>query len=192
MDMDYKIFQSINQFAGKSSFLDQFVILFSLYGPILFGLVLVWLWFSKKGNKDENRKIVLLAFTVAVITLGIDKVIELSYFRPRPFVNNTVTMLVEKSNLDPSFPSNHSAGAFALALTILWKRRRVGVILLIAAFSMALSRIYIGVHYPLDVIVGALIALSVSCLVIWQRPLLETPYNWLIKNIEKLHSKVIN
>lgn len=190
--MDFKMFDLINQFAGKNEFLDQFFILFSDYGPLLFGLILVWLWFSKTGNKFENREIVLMAFTVAVITIGIDKVIELSYFRPRPFVNHAVTMLVEKSNLDPSFPSNHSAGSFALALTILWKRRKVGVVLLIAAFIMAFSRVYIGVHYPFDVTAGALIALIVTCLVIWQRALVEKPYHFIIKNIEKLHEKLIN
>ena len=64
MYMDYKLFQLINQIAGNNDFLDQAVVLFSNYGPSLFGLALVWLWFSKKGNKDENRMIVLLELKI--------------------------------------------------------------------------------------------------------------------------------
>ena len=190
--MDYQLFELINQFAGKNKYLDQVVILFSTYGPILLGLALVWLWFSNKGNKFENRKLVLFAFTIVIITLGVDKIIEIAYFRPRPFVSHTVTLLVEKSNLDPSFPSNHSAGSFAIAFIIFWKYRKLGSALLIAAFFMALSRIYLGVHYPFDVMVGALIALFVTYFVVWKRTLLEPSYHWLIQKIDRLHAKIID
>lgn len=190
--MDYQLFELINQFAGKNNYLDQVVILFSTYGPILFGLVLVWLWFSKKGNKFESRKFVLFAVTIVIITLGIDKIIELAYFRPRPFVSHTVTLLVEKSNLDPSFPSNHSAGSFAIAFIIFWKYRKLGSALLIAAFFMAFSRIYLGVHYPFDVIVGAFIALFVTCFVVWKRTLFEPSYNWIIRKVDRLNPNLID
>ncbi|MFF2755760.1 phosphatase PAP2 family protein [Psychrobacillus sp. NPDC058041] len=179
MHLDFQLFELINQFAGKNNLLDQTVILFSKYGLILLGLALLWLWFTKTGDKQENRKIVLLAFTIAVIALGIDKLIEITYFRPRPFVNHAVTLLVQKSNLDPSFPSNHSAGSFALAFAIFWKRKKMGTMLLTFAFFMAISRIYLGVHYPLDVMAGAIIALAVTYMVLWQQRLLEPIYKFL-------------
>jgi undecaprenyl-diphosphatase len=189
MKLDYKLFEMMNQFAGKNAILDQFVLLFSKYGPILFGIVFVWLWFSKSGNKMENRKLVLFALTIAVLTLGIDKIIEMSYFRPRPFVSHTVTLLVEKSTMDPSFPSNHAAGSFALAFALFWKHRKAGSVLLIMAVFMALSRLYIGVHYPLDVLVGAFIALAVTWIIISQRRLLEPLFDRIICVISKLNLK---
>ncbi|MFC5589861.1 undecaprenyl-diphosphatase [Sporosarcina soli] len=189
MKLDYKLFEMINQFAGKNAILDQFVLLFSKYGPILFGIIFVGLWFSKSGNKMENRKLVLFALTIAVLTLGIDKIIEMSYFRPRPFVSHTVTLLVEKSTMDPSFPSNHAAGSFALAFALFWKHRKAGSVLLIMAVFMALSRLYIGVHYPLDVLAGAFIALSVTWIVISQRRLLEPLFDRIICVISKLNLK---
>ncbi|RST71282.1 undecaprenyl-diphosphatase [Siminovitchia acidinfaciens] len=185
MNVDYQLFDMLNQFAGQNHLLDQTVMLFSKYGPILFGLVFVWLWLSKSGNPIDNRKIVLYALTITIIVLGINKVIELMYFRPRPFVTYTVNLLSDKVSSDPSFPSNHSAGAFAMACALFWYRRKIGSVLLIMAFFMALSRIYIGVHYPLDVTAGAIIALIVTAAVISQRRLLDPLYQNLIQGFRR-------
>ena len=185
MSFDYKLFEMVNQFAGQNQILDQTVLLFSKFGPILFGLVFVWLWFSKSGKKVDNRKIVLYAITITVIALGINKVIELMYFRPRPFVSYAVNLLSDKTSTDPSFPSNHSAGAFAMAWALFWHRRRIGCVLLIMAFFMALSRIYIGVHYPFDVTAGAIIALIVTAVLISQRRLLDPLYRNIFQAFRK-------
>ena len=96
MSLDYQLFELINQFAGRKSLIDQLVILFSKYGPLLFGFVFVWLWFSKAGKRTKNRKLVMFAITIAVITLGVDKLIEMMYFRPRPFVTHDVMLLAQK------------------------------------------------------------------------------------------------
>ena len=174
MTIDYQLFKLLNQLAGQNPIFDQLVLLFSKYGPILFGLILVWLWFSNAQNQHENRKIVLYAVSIAILTLGIDKLIEMVYFRPRPFVNHSVILLLEKSNLDPSFPSNHAAGAFALAFALFWKRRKIGAVLILMACFMAFSRIFIGVHYPLDVLAGAFIGLAVTYIVMLLKRLLES------------------
>lgn len=76
MNLDYQLFELINRFAGQNDMLDQIVLLFSNYGPILFGFAFVWLWFSTSGNKERNRRTVLYALTVMIIALGINKVIE--------------------------------------------------------------------------------------------------------------------
>ncbi len=191
MNLDYQLFELINQFAGKSHFLDQLVILFSKYGPILFGLVFVWLWFSKKGDPYENKQIVLLAVTIVFMTLGLAKLMELAYFRPRPFVSHSVNLLSDKSSGDPSFPSNHAAGAFAFAFTLFWRRRKAGAILLVFALFMALSRLFLGVHYPSDVTVGAILALLVACLVISQRRFLHPPYHWIITHFSRAKSQSV-
>lgn len=186
MSLDFKLFEKINQFAGQSNLLDQLVLLFSTYGPIMFGLVFVWLWFSKSGNKYENRQIVLLAITITVIVLGANKIIEMIYFRPRPFVTHAVHLLSDKSDLDPSFPSNHSAGSFALAFALFWKRRKIGTVLLVFAVCMALSRIFVGVHYPLDVLAGAVIAFLVTYIVMSKSRYLEPLYNKIIHIFSKI------
>ncbi|AMX00131.1 phosphatase PAP2 family protein [Rummeliibacillus stabekisii] len=185
MNLDYQIFKLINQFAGKSIFIDHLVLYFSKYGPLLFGLFFIWLWFSKSKNKEQNQKIVLSALTIVILTLGIDMIIEIVHFRSRPFVDHPVTLLFNKSNRDPSFPSNHAAGSFALAFAVFWVRRKAGGILLGLACVMALSRIYIGVHYPLDVLVGGFIGFFVSLVVMTQARILNPFYNFIIDIFNK-------
>lgn len=190
MNIDYQLFKLVNQFAGQSDLLDQLVIYFSKFGPILFVAVFIGLWFKQTGNQYENRKLVLFALMIAAITILFNKVIELSFFRERPFVHYDVNLLSDKSHDDPSFPSNHAGGAFALAIAMFWKHRKAGIIFLVFALFMALSRLYIGVHFPLDVTVGALIALIVALIVIWQQALFERPFKWIIETYEKIVLKL--
>lgn len=185
MNIDYQLFKLVNQFAGNNDLLDQFVIYFSKFGPILFVAVFIALWFKQTGNQYENRRLVLFALLIATVTIVFNKVIEISFFRERPFVNYDVNLLSSKTADDPSFPSNHAGGAFALAIAMFWKYRKAGAVFLVFAFFMALSRLYIGVHFPLDVTVGALIALLVALLIIWQQRLFDKPFNWIIETYEK-------
>lgn len=186
MNIDYQLFKLVNQFAGQSDLFDQLVIYFSKFGPILFVAVFIGLWFKQTGNQYENRKLVLFALMIAAITIVFNKVIELSVFRERPFVNYDVNLLSDKSADDPSFPSNHAGGAFALAIAMFWKHRKAGAVFLVFALLMALSRLYIGVHFPLDVTVGALIALIVALIVIRQQRLFEKPFKFIITTYENM------
>jgi undecaprenyl-diphosphatase len=63
---------------------------------------------------------------------------------------------------DPSFPSGHAAGSFAFAAFVLTSKRRVGVALLSLASLIALSRVALGVHYPSDVMAGALLGAAMG------------------------------
>lgn len=67
----------------------------------------------------------------------------------------------------PSFPSGHASGAFAsaVALALLVPRARVPALVLAAL--IAFSRVYLGVHYPLDILAGALLGAAVGALVAW-------------------------
>lgn len=192
MDLDLQLFKLVNGLAGKSVLVDQFFSLLSDYGSLLFGLIVVWIWFTRKGDKVKNRYAVLFAVTIAVLALGVNYFIEFIYFRPRPFVSQTVTLLIEKSADSTSFPSNHSAGAFSIAFALFWRWKKVGIVLLVIACLLAFSRIFVGVHYPLDVISGGMIALFAMLLVRWQHHLLQPLFTWMTKMFNKVESKVIS
>ena len=86
--------------------------------------------------------------------------------RPRPFVADTRARVVGYHPETYSFPSGHTTTSFAAATVFAFalSRRRAAITWALAAL-VAFSRIYIGVHYPLDVVVGALIGVLIGVLV---------------------------
>lgn len=167
--MDLQLFYSINQLAGESPLLDQCMTLLSEHGAVLFVLVLAGVWFMPNKDRSENREVVIFALLSVFLALSFNQLVDLFYFRPRPFVFHDVNLLIEKAASSNSFPSNHAAGAFAITFILLWRQRMLGLILLGLALLLTFSRIYVGVHYPMDIFAGALLALLAATLVYWQR-----------------------
>ena len=86
--------------------------------------------------------------------------------RPRPFVADARVRVVGYQPPTASFPSGHAASSFAAATVLAFalSRRRALVTWILAA-AVAISRVYIGVHYPLDVAAGALVGAALGILV---------------------------
>ena len=114
----------------------------------------------------EGKKAALLALASVAVALIIAQLIGHIYFRERPFAFHEVNLLVDRSS-DASFPSDHSTFSFAIAGIVWLQNRRAGWLSLTLAAVIALSRVFIGTHYPLDVIGGALLGLGTG-LLIWQ------------------------
>lgn len=83
--------------------------------------------------------------------------------RTRPYLKHPAHahLLISRSH-DPSFPSDHATGAFALAFGIWLYDRTIGTVLLVLAALLSFSRVYVGTHYPADVVAGALIGIVVA------------------------------
>ncbi len=95
------------------------------------------------------------AMIAITISTGLGKLIKISVTRLRPFIN-IPNLNIKKIGIDKySFPSGHTTGAFSLAIIIALYFPIFGFITIPLAFLVGISRIYIGVHYPTDVIVGA-------------------------------------
>ena len=77
--------------------------------------------------------------------------------RARPFVAHPDVHRFITHAADSGFPSDHAAASFAIATSVVLFARRMGVVLLIAATLLAVSRVAVGVHYPTDVLAGAAI-----------------------------------
>jgi undecaprenyl-diphosphatase len=160
--MNYEIFQAINHHAGQQPILDGLMVFFTQFAFPFFALVLLFMWFL--GKEKEKYTVVYAAIT-AVIGLVINFILGHIFYENRPFVTHHVNLLVQHVK-DSSFPSDHATGTFSIALAILWrKHRKIGIGMLLFALCTGISRVYVGNHYPFDVLTSIIVALVVSGLV---------------------------
>lgn len=156
--IDYRVFRLINGFAGTAGWLDFTMVLLAEYAPLLFVAVLLWLWVrpSRQQEKFQDRLAVGRALAAAALALALGQVIGLAFPRLRPFQDHTVRLLVAR-NFDPSFPSDHALAAFAIVAALAASHPRLSLALLGPAALLGVSRVFVGIHYPLDILGGAIL-----------------------------------
>ena len=171
--LDLSLFRDINGLAGHRVWLDAlgifaarwliFVIAAAAAWPLLVSLV-------RRESRREVRQARRLAFAALLATImsfGFNWIVSLIRFRHRPFaVLPDVHLLVPTPLTAHSFPSSHSAIAFALAFAVLLARRSYGLALLVLAVGVAFGRVFVGVHYPLDVVAGIFVGLGCAALAV--------------------------
>ncbi len=176
LDLDEKVLLWVNGWSGAASWVDGAVELVVSDYMVAVGmaLALVGLWFGGKDacERAMNQKGVLAALAAMALSSWCVYAINGVYDRPRPFADNDITVLFYYPT-DPSFPSNSAAATFALAAAVWAADRRVGAVMLAAAAALGFSRVYAGVHYPLDVLAGCGIGVAAALLVHRLRALLE-------------------
>ena len=150
--------------------------------PVGLALALVALWFVEPDRIARQRHQIGVFAALTAMGLASLAVFSLNalYYRPRPFETLDVTLLFYRPT-DSSFPSNAVAAVFGIAAAVWGVNRRLGASLLIAAGLYGLARVYAGVHYPLDVIAGALIGIVGSYVVFKLRDLIMPVLVWVIK-----------
>jgi undecaprenyl-diphosphatase len=169
-NIDYSVFKAINDLVGKSEFLNKLgFFLADTLGYILVFIAVVWL-LKKLLNIKKAFSIgvnfwravrVLLATLVSSVILSrviITEVIRYFYHRPRPFLAHDIVALINHSD-SGSFPSGHMTLFFALSAVIYCYNRKLGWLFFIGSAIMGVARIFCGVHYPLDIIGGAVIGI---------------------------------
>ena len=166
--LDQNLFLLINNLVGKSSLFDNVakLVVNEYFVPTILSLMIFSLWFNwGKADKDLKQKGVLLGvFGVMLGSMGIVSAINALIQRPRPFETLETNLLFYKPT-DPSFPSNAAVVAFALGAAIFLVDRKLGAVALILAVFYGFLRIFVGVHYPSDVIGGAVIGI-ISVLIV--------------------------
>lgn len=164
LSLDYQLFQKINNLAGKSKTCDFFFIIATRF--VIWFLGFVALWLASNNFFSEGRILFFnIIFSVIIIIL-INHLIGFFCFRPRPYirhekVNKLFHFLITKK----SFPSDHAAIAFALATSVYLYQPYLGIIFFLLAFWVAVSRVYVGVHYPLDIVVGGILGTIISFII---------------------------
>ena len=137
-------------------------------GLVVFAAATIGLWFLDRPGPWYRWKVASVAgMTAAAVGLLVSQVITHFWQRPRPYVSHPhETILLVAPSGEPSFPSDHAVAAFAIAFVVAVIGRRMGAVFLAAASVLALARVVAGLHYPGDVLGGALIGLASALLVL--------------------------
>ncbi|SMG15302.1 undecaprenyl-diphosphatase [Paenibacillus aquistagni] len=180
--MNESLFQFVNQFAGSNGYLDEAMTFFAeKLVWVMIGIMVV-LWFT---GKLENQRIAFNSVLTAMLALGIGMfVIGPMIDHPRPFVSLTVNQLVTH-DADPSFPSDHSTFAFSLAFAALLVKRRIGILMLALASLIGIGRVFVGVHFPFDVLGGMALALICAFIVHILHRQTEPALKWCVRVYRK-------
>ncbi len=166
--MNSFLFQQINDLALKSSWLDTFAIYFAEY---LIYLLIFCLFLFIFKNFKKYKWMVVEALISAVFT----RMIVVSFIRwilprARPFVGNQVNLLLEHIPAS-AFPSGHTSFCFAIATIVYFYNKKAGIFFFVASFLIGISRVFCGVHWPLDILAGIVVGIFSGWLIhkIFQR-----------------------
>lgn len=153
------LFNLINGISGHLELLDKAMIIISKTGPyiLMLAAIATYIVGVLKKNK-ELRGIVVDTVIKSALGIGLSQVISSVMPLPRPFINNPKTNLLYSHKGGGSFPSDHSLGCMSIALGLEKYKTSINKIYITIAFLVGFSRVYVGHHYPLDVIGGFFIA----------------------------------
>lgn len=165
---DETLFLWINGLAGNIAFVDGFFkgIANDYFFIISACLIMLALWFGTReaGRREINQLGVIVASISLGIAQGLVTMINSALTRPRPFTELPTNLLFYQPT-DSSFPANSTAVIFAIAVGIFLVNRRAGTVLFGLAILHGFSRIYVGIHYPLDILGGAALGTMVALLI---------------------------
>jgi undecaprenyl-diphosphatase len=160
--MNLQVFRLINNLANQNVVLDKIMIFFSNDVPYIFiaAVALVFILGIAQRNPDY-RKIAFSTIFITVINLMINLAIRSIFPVARPFVYNRVNLLVPHDTAS-SFPSNHATGTMSIALGLEKFSKPISIILTILSIIVGFSRVYVGNHYPADIIGSYIIVCAAS------------------------------
>lgn len=182
MTIDQIIFQVINGLAHKWWLLDWLGIFLASYLNYFLILIAIFLLIKERNWRWRIYFFCLSGLSVILARGIITEIIRFFYYRPRPFLVLQIQPLVNH-DITASFPSGHATAYFALALAIFYFLQRVpaegeafpgqqdkfnqklGWWCLGMALLIGFGRIFVGLHWPLDILVGAVIGLGSAFLI---------------------------
>jgi undecaprenyl-diphosphatase len=169
--VDYTLFKDVNGLSGTQPF-DAFFkfaandLMYVIFLIVALAFLLPW-----RARRVERRRGAVAATVSAGLALLLVLPISSAVDRARPFVDHPgVAHRLIAHARDAGFPSDHATGSFAIATAMLLFDPLLGVLLMVLAVVVIFARVYVGVHYPGDVLGGAALGAAVA-LVLWLPPL---------------------
>jgi len=168
-------FRDVNRFAAHTGWLHTPMRLYASYGIVVFAALLLAGWWVARRRGDLARVACSLWAPLGVLlALAINQPIANAVAEPRPYAALSHVLVLVPRHTDYSFPSDHAVMAGAVALALLVVDRTLGWVAAALAVLMAFARVYVGAHFPLDVLVGLAVGALISAVgyLVVRRPLL--------------------
>jgi undecaprenyl-diphosphatase len=156
-------FLLINRFARRTGWLHGFMTFYAeTLGLVVCAVLLALGWWVARRARDPRAMASLVwAGVGTLVAVGINQPIVSAVHERRPYQSIPHMLLLVSRSSDYGFPSDHATMAGAVAAGLCFVNRRLGIAAWVAALLLAFARVYVGAHYPHDVIAGLLLGAAV-------------------------------
>lgn len=178
--LDDSVFFAVNRFAESTPWLHAPVLAYAAYGLVVFAALLLAGLVANRASSSVRLAATGWAAVATLGALALNQLLGRAVAEPRPYAVHPQILHLGSTTTDYSFPSDHAVMAGAVAAGLLIAHRRLGMVAVAAAALMAFARVYIGAHYPWDVLAGLLFGATVAVIgwLLLRRPLIALT-DWL-------------
>lgn len=186
--MDWRVFHAIYEVSLDHRWVGSFFDAIEKASIPVMVVATVALWLLARPGADRKWKLAAgSGLASAAVALLANMVLHTIWDRPRPYESHTFSH-PWASSTDASFPSDHTSASFAIAFAVLAFDRVVGSLFLAAAVLIGVGRVFIGAHYPLDVLTGVVVGAAAAFVVVrYGRPVVA----WLVRLVERVTDPVL-
>ena len=162
--LDDRLFLAVNTLAKNTPWLHGMTVAYARFGIVLFAAALAAGAVLARDRSARAMAGALWAPIGSLLALAVNQPIGNLVAERRPYAAHPDALLLVPATTDFSFPSDHAVVAGAVAAGILVYNRRLGWATAVAALAIAADRVYVGAHYPGDVVAGLTLGASVAVL----------------------------
>lgn len=152
--VDESAFSAVQHFAEATPWLHGAVTAYARYGLVVFAALLVLALVAARRGSDRDLAAAGWAGLGTLLAVAVNQPVAALVAEARPYATHPGALLLVSRTTDHSFPSDHAVMAGAAAVGLLIASRRIGWWAVGAALVMAFARVYVGAHYPQDVLAG--------------------------------------
>jgi membrane-associated phospholipid phosphatase len=157
-------FRVVNDWARDTSWLHGSMIFVAKDGIAFFALALLagW-WIARRARSPRRVALAVWGALAALIAVAVAQPISHAADERRPFeVASLHALTLIHHSSDPGFPSDHATAAGAITAALFFVSWRLGLVTAFGALLLAFSRVYVGVHFPQDVVAGLALGAAVA------------------------------
>jgi len=171
-----RLFLAINGLSHHSSFLDALMVFCAQYIPFILIAFIAYLWLF---NKRDGRRAAFRASLSGGGALVLARIVGVLHYQALPSVLGIGRPLIVHA-ANNSFPSDHVSFSFGIAISLIFSgSANIWPQALLLAILVAFARVFVGVHFPLDVLAGALVGTVASLMVHLARKLSDHIADWI-------------